>query len=261
MSPKIASQFTVRLDALIERWAKAMPADLAEEFRRDFQPLGPEHDAALELIERAWTRREQTYAFDETGLARRRPFYQHLAALIGNPGSISAVGVLFVDVDQLKAINDTFGHAVGDQALQAIGTLLRESLRLDRRTGDLVTRTAEDYSVSHYGGDEFVAALELHAPEDIIGVARRISGRVNDRQSQRERGFEVEAPLTASVGAVACALAPRAPHAAATLARALVTAADEQMYRSKRDGHVHVAFAAVTTDGAIDLEGTRVVVL
>ena len=111
-------------------------------------------------------------------------------------GQSSVVGVLFVDVDGLKGINDRFGHLVGDQAVRVIGTLLRESLRYDRDRPDVLARTPEtdDYSVSHYGGDEFVAALELKAADDILGVVKRLRDRVNDPSAQRHRGFDVGSP-------------------------------------------------------------------
>ena len=265
MPSRSTSQFSTRLEALIERWAKALPADLEQSFRSDFGPLGPEHDAALELIERAWTHRERVYAFDEIGLARRRPFYDHLTALLSVMGSSSVVAVLFVDVDGLKGINDAFGHAVGDKAVRAVGTLLRESLRLDRDRPDVVTRTpqpdGDDYSVSRYGGDEFVAALELRTPDDILAVARRVHEHVNDSSAQQRRGFDVAIPLRASMGAVVCTPANGAPHSSPSLARTLVTVADEQMYASKRDGHVHVAFVELNGETDIDRARMRAVIV
>ncbi|HKW01044.1 MAG TPA: GGDEF domain-containing protein [Vicinamibacterales bacterium] len=260
-----SSHFSDHLDALIERWVKRLPAELEQSFRNDFGPLGPEHDAALELIERAWTRSERAYAFDETGLARRRPFYDHLVELLTMIGAPSVVAVLFVDVDGLKGINDAFGHAVGDKAVRTVGTLLRESLRLDRDRPDVITRTphrkGDDYSVSHYGGDEFVAALELQTPDDLLTIVKRVHGHVNDVAAQRSRGFDAAVPLRASMGAVVCAPASGAASGCASLARTLVTAADEQMYASKRDGRVHVAFAVLDGGSDIDRARTRTVVV
>ncbi len=264
MIVKPTSEFARRLDMLIERWAKALPPDMGPSFSDDLRRLGTDHDDALELIERAWTRRERVYAFDETGLARRRPFFDHLAGLLSVLDSSSAVGVLFVDVDKLKDINDRFGHAVGDQAVQTVGALLQESLRIDRNSGDVLTRAADerdDYSVSHYGGDEFVAVLELKASDDMISVAKRISARVNDPVAQRHRGFSSSVTLTASVGAVVCELSGPLPHAGPLLARSLVEAADQQMYACKRAGRVHVAFAAVTDARTLQCKQMRTVVL
>ena len=241
-----SSDFALRLEALIEKWAGALAPDVRQAFRSDFLPLGVEYDRALALIERAWTHRERVYAFDETGLARRRPFHDHLVGLLSTGGA-GAVGVLFADVDRLKAINDTFGHAAGDQAVQAVGALLRQSLRFDRDASDVLTRTADeqdDYSVSHFGGDEFVAALELRSPGDMTNVARRVSRRINDVDAQRAHGFVTPVALTVSVGGVVCDRTERTARESEALAQALVTAADEQMYASKRDGQVHVVFVA-----------------
>jgi diguanylate cyclase (GGDEF)-like protein len=258
---KTASQLVCRLEALVEGWSQRLPAEQRQSFRNDFAELGEQHEAALALIERAWTRRERAYSFDETGLARRRPFYDHLVALLSVLDQSSVVSVLFVDVDGLKSINDRFGHLVGDQAVRVIGTLLRESLRVDRDRPDVLARTpeADDYSVSHYGGDEFVAALELKAPDDILGVVKRLRDRVNDPTAQRQRGFDAGIRLSASIGAVVTAPAEDAPHAGPALARTLVAIADEQMYAAKRDGRVHVAFAAWTCDRSLDRDRTRTV--
>lgn len=247
-----SSDFALRLEALIEKWANSLPPDLRQAFRSEFLPLGVEYDRALALIERAWTHRERAYAFDETGLARRRPFHDHLVALlaVGSPG---AVGVLFADVDRLKAINDTFGHAAGDQAVQAVGALLRESLRFDRDASDVLTRTADeqdDYSVSHFGGDEFVAALELRSAADMTTVALRVAQRINDAEAQRAHGFVSPVALTVSVGGVVCDRAERTARDSEALARSLVVAADQQMYASKRDGQVHVALVSDPQDRA-----------
>jgi diguanylate cyclase (GGDEF)-like protein len=250
MAIRSSSDFALRLEALIEKWASSLPPDVRQAFRGDFLPLGVEYDRSLALIERAWTHRERAYAFDETGLARRRPFHDHLVALLSVGGS-GSVGVLFADVDRLKTINDTFGHAAGDQAVQAVGALLRESLRFDRDAADVLTRTADeqdDYSVSHFGGDEFVAALELRSAADMNTVAQRVSQRINDPEAQRAHGFVSPAVLTVSVGGVVCHRSERTMRESEALARSLVVAADQQMYVSKRDGQVHVALVSDSPD-------------
>jgi len=74
--------------------------------------------------------------------------------------------VLFIDLDQFKSINDTLGHAVGDQLLEAIALRLKSCLR----GADVVARL---------GGDEFVVLLQdLHRSEDVAAVATKILSAV-----------------------------------------------------------------------------------
>jgi diguanylate cyclase (GGDEF)-like protein len=69
--------------------------------------------------------------------------------------------VLVIDVDKLKPLNDTSGHATGDQALRAVAAAVTGQLR----GGDLLARI---------GGDEFCAVLEGTDTEDAVDVAERI---------------------------------------------------------------------------------------
>jgi len=234
------------------------------QFRDEVRPFGDEFDSTLDTIEDIWRRREREYAIDEsTGLARRRAFLQHLVALLEMPETplVGAIGVLFIDVDQLKRINDTFGHGTGDRAVAAAGAIIRDTLRVDRNI-DFLARTRvddEDYSVSRHGGDEFLVALELRYPGDIDVVATRIKQNVDDPEKQRAHGYDAPSPLTVSLGGVVYELGaappPFPPHA---LARELVSAADQQMYDSKRDGRVHLVAARMADKLDVDREHVRV---
>nr|WP_281364030.1 EAL domain-containing protein [Tepidicella baoligensis] len=99
-----------------------------------------------------------------TGLANR-PFWtvQAEAALAASRDSGKRVGVIFLDVDRFKHINDSLGHTQGDQLLVTIGARIHECLR----SRDVLARI---------GGDEFVALLPgLRDPEGAATVARKIS--------------------------------------------------------------------------------------
>lgn len=79
--------------------------------------------------------------------------------------SETGLGVLFLDVDKFKAINDTYGHPAGDQAIRAVADLVRAEVRAQ----DLVAR---------YGGDELAILLPGLEPGQLLAVAERIRSRL-----------------------------------------------------------------------------------
>ena len=134
------------------------------------------------------------------------------------------VAVLYVDLDGFKAINDTSGHAVGDEVLRIVAERLAGAVR------------PED-TVARFGGDEFVVLCEdLADPGDALRVADRILADLG-RPIQHGSGL---ARLSASIGVVMA----DGPGSGA----ALIEAADEAMYRAKRRGG-----AAVELVGEVDL--------
>jgi diguanylate cyclase (GGDEF)-like protein/PAS domain S-box-containing protein len=110
-----------------------------------------------------------------TGLGNRRFFRELLQASIqGARAHGSSVGVLVVDLDDFKLINDTFGHSLGDRLLQAVARRLVEGLRT---VGGRARRFGEDAapSVVRLGGDEFAVLLpHIAAPEDAGRTARHL---------------------------------------------------------------------------------------
>lgn len=121
-------------------------------------------------------------------------------------------GVIFFDVDNLKIINDRFGHQTGDEVIFAIGKITRENLR------------PYDFA-ARYGGDEFVALLSSMPEEEIAetteAIARRITAAVDDLAASRGM------PISISMG-TACWPAD------GTTSTEVVAAADRRMYQSKR---------------------------
>jgi diguanylate cyclase (GGDEF)-like protein len=97
-----------------------------------------------------------------TGALLRRPGMAAVTRAVAEARRrSSALAVLFVDVDGLKAVNDTTGHAAGDALLSAVGA----ALRLGVRAEDVVVR---------YGGDEFVVALPDLSLEDTVARLEQI---------------------------------------------------------------------------------------
>ncbi|WP_185447150.1 GGDEF domain-containing protein [Kribbella qitaiheensis] len=135
------------------------------------------------------------------------------------------LGVLYLDLDHFKAINDTHGHLAGDQVLKAVAAELKH----DVRTGDLVGRL---------GGEEFAILLPNASPDETTNAAerirRRIAGLVITVTTQR--GPATVDGLTCSIGA---ATYPTAGH---TL-DGLLLAADTATYTAKSSGRNRVITA------------------
>ncbi len=140
----------------------------------------------------------------------------------------SAVGLLFLDIDQFKQLNDNHGHALGDQVLQAVSQVLHQSIR----QSDLVVR---------YGGDEFLVLLIKVSRGEVRRIARRICRRVHKTRLESDRGVR----LSTSVGALYYAIDPDESLDVAHLIREV----DGAMYEAKRQGGncVHLCEVEKTT--------------
>lgn len=143
-----------------------------------------------------------------TGLANRRAFLEWGADLLSE--SQEGVGVVVIDIDGLKAVNDEFGHRAGDALLRAAAHRLLSAVR----AGDITARL---------GGDEFAVLTAAHDQEEISDLEARLTERLTGRV--------VDLPacvnLSASVGA---AFGTGGDPAVLT---DLIAAADARMYEHK----------------------------
>jgi diguanylate cyclase (GGDEF)-like protein len=124
-------------------------------------------------MERARLHAELLHAarYDElTGLPNRRLFQDRMnSALARCRRKQGSLAVLYVDIDDFKQVNDSFGHSAGDQLLQEFARRLRHCVR-------------EADTVARLGGDEFVVLLEdVQLPEDVSAVADKIHDTVSQR--------------------------------------------------------------------------------
>jgi diguanylate cyclase (GGDEF)-like protein len=124
------------------------------------------------------------------------------------------LGLLVIDVDNFKTINDTYGHIVGDAYLQNLADLLRKTFRM----GDLIAR---------YGGDEFVALLTDSPENQVFSAAKRMATEVQKLGVTAPDGKQIRTTLSVGI-----ALYPDHGEAA----RDLFLVADNMMYRAKSEG-------------------------
>lgn len=152
-----------------------------------------------------------------TGLANRRQLDAVMERVVANPQPAHPTAVLMVDVDNLKAINDTWGHDMGDLAIRQCAAILRRCFHYDD-------------TVARYAGDEFFVVLRLERPEDITAVLARLD------ETARRMATPEGAPFSISIS-VGCALYPSP---GITTVKDLYRAADRSMYEAKRRAHAEL---------------------
>lgn len=128
------------------------------------------------------------------------------------------LSLAMIDIDFFKKVNDTYGHAVGDDVLKRVAKLYRESVR----STDLVAR---------YGGEEFAVMMPETNLEDGITFAEKIRNMIESTPLETQIG---PLSITVSVGVASV------PHTRIHTAKELIVAADKALYRAKRGGRNQV---------------------
>jgi diguanylate cyclase (GGDEF)-like protein len=159
-----------------------------------------------------------------TGLAHRNTFQETLESStlqVAGGTCPQRVGILMIDIDGFKSVNDTHGHLVGDKILQAVALTLRSYTRDD----DLPAR---------YGGDEFAVVMLRTSMEGLKGAAERLRAEI---AKQRVHGEKGPVSITASIGGAHVGMfeAPVSP-------QELLRAADHALYAAKQGGRNRCEF-------------------
>ncbi len=154
-----------------------------------------------------------------TGLPNRRYFDEFCALLSRRRRAEDSVGVLMVDIDRFKVLNDTYGHQVGDEVLRAVAAAIVGAVR-------------EDDVPARYGGEEFAVLLR----NPTIEIAAEVGERVREAVASLDLARFGVPSVSVSVGA-AVAEDPDEPIATT------IDQADRALYDAKRGGRDRVVAA------------------
>lgn len=164
-----------------------------------------------------------------TGIANRRQFDRVLDREVRRARRQQLpLSLIFLDVDEFKHFNDTYGHTHGDEVLRRVARALDESFR---RGGDLVAR---------YGGEEFAVVLpgvDAHRAGLYAERLRRRIWRMGIASGSGDSGERI------TISGGVAAIAPGTPGFHDTAPDALLRAADQALYKAKCQGRNRIAMA------------------
>jgi diguanylate cyclase (GGDEF)-like protein len=155
-----------------------------------------------------------------TGLPNRRYFDEVLTIERPRRRAADSLGILMIDIDHFKRLNDRYGHATGDRVLTAVAGAIAAGVR------------AED-TPSRYGGEEFAVLLRRASAEQAIEVGERIRRAV---VRLHPASLGIDEPVTVSIGVAVAGSGDIA-------IPGLVERADQALYRAKRLGRDRVVAA------------------
>lgn len=160
-----------------------------------------------------------------TQLPSRRTLMEHTAVAMAQADQAGTpLGVLVLDIDHFKKVNDMYGHLAGDAVIQRVAWVLRNQIR------------RQDFA-ARYGGEEFVVLLPDATPAVVLAAAQRIADAVR-AESVPVDGARVE--VTVSLGGHVQSIHPGLRW------EELLSAADAALYEAKHDGRDRVVLSAVS---------------
>jgi len=188
--------------ALLQDWARVA----ATAFERTRSIARLKHDARHDSL---------------TGLPNRAAIFEKLDAAIQQVSAAAPLAVLFIDLDGLKAMNDTLGHDVADEMIREVARRLANELR------------GNDF-VGRFGGDEFIVVAESLAGTN---EAAELGAKLLDAVAQPLPGLGSRV-ITASIGVALI-------RSSSIDAREAIRRSDKAMYEAKRTGRDRCVFAEV----------------
>lgn len=189
-----------------EEAVKRLNADLEERVAGRTAEL----ESAVKEVEKM---HDLAYVDSLTGLGNRRYAEARIRSSLEESQRHGwPLGLLFVDIDRFKVVNDVHGHEAGDAVLRKVGSTLRKAAR----SSDFVGR---------WGGEEFVVLATNTGPEDLGRAAERLRTLVSAAETSTTSG-----PISVTVSIGAASFVP------GDSLESLVARADELMYRAKRAG-------------------------
>jgi diguanylate cyclase (GGDEF)-like protein len=197
----------------------------SDDDREVLRSLGAEAALALENIELHFQVSRQAVTDELTGLANHGRFQELLSAEIEQVRRYHhPIGLIMLDIDDFKAVNDTYGHQQGDAVLRRVAHVLREN-----------SRDAD--SPARYGGEELSLILPHTDLEGAFAIAERIRVAVEALRVARTDGGGV-LRITVSVGVTASTVGDK---------DTLIADADGALYEAKRRGKNRTVSAATRT--------------
>jgi two-component system, cell cycle response regulator len=230
-NPELQSRYVILLTGESEQEDKVMGLDLGADdyITKPFQPpeLLARIRAAKRIVDLQKELRETNKRLEHlsitdglTRLYNHRHFQDELARAFEESQRYQRpLSLAIVDLDFFKKVNDTYGHAVGDEVLKCLSRIFRESIR----STDLAAR---------YGGEEFAVMMPETDLAEALVFAEKIRALVG------ERAVETQAGAISATVSIGVATVPHSSHVHS--AKELVVAADKALYRAKRNGRNQV---------------------
>jgi diguanylate cyclase (GGDEF)-like protein len=211
-APLGAAEGEVTPRGIITVARRGRPID--EDDREVLRSLAAQTTLALENVDLHFQVQRQAVTDELTGLANHRRFQELLTTEMDQVRRYHyPVGLIMLDVDNFKAVNDTYGHPQGDVVLREVARVVRESSR-------------ETDAPSRYGGEEMAVILPHTDLEGAFAIAERVRTSVETLEiplMERQGTLRV----TASLGVAASSTGDK---------DALIASADAALYTAKRQG-------------------------
>ena len=201
------------VQGVVSVWRRDRPFAPSE--RELFHYLAAQAGVSIENVELHETVQRQAVTDELTGLSNHRRFQEALASELERARRFdTGIGLVMLDVDNFKQVNDTHGHQIGDRVLHEVARVLR-------------TESREVDEPARYGGEELAVILPAADLEGAFGLAERVRAGIEAIAIP----VEGDAPLrvTASFGVAAL---PESAHDQGSL----IAAADAALYAAKRAG-------------------------